>query len=120
MSPMARSAARRAANDEYFALWDATPRPPSGALINVILEHADIHQDVGSGRTVLRMSDRRIAACGVRRRLGPESRRLSEISVLWDEEAGQIVGILDDGAEGERAFWPCQDLDELDTFELTE
>jgi len=118
---MARSAARRrTARDEYLDLWEAQPKPPSGALINAILEHADIEHDVGGGRVLLRLSPRRVAERAMRRLLGEEARRLGDVAVLWDEDEGQIAGIVDDGSPSERAFWPCQDINELDTFELTE
>ena len=43
-----RAAAKRPSVDEYLAFF-AAPQPPSGALINTILEHADIRQDLGDG-----------------------------------------------------------------------
>ncbi|HEX3408566.1 MAG TPA: hypothetical protein VHS81_15140, partial [Caulobacteraceae bacterium] len=61
---MPRHAAKRyPSTDEYFRL--ATPQPPSGALINAILEHADIRQEIGAGRVVLRFSQRGIRKAAI-------------------------------------------------------
>ena len=53
-----RAAAKFPSVDEYLELF-AAPAPPSGALINAVLEHADIRQEIGGGRVVLRLSERR-------------------------------------------------------------
>jgi len=96
----------------------STP-PPSAELINVILEYADVQQDVGGGRFILRLSLRRMRDPVIPKRLGREAPRLSDVSILWDEEAGQMIRLYDEAqAEDDRA-WPDAEA-ELDTFELTE
>jgi hypothetical protein len=116
---MPRHAAKRyPSTDEYFRL--ATPQPPSGALINAILEHADIRQEIGAGRVVLRFSQRGIRKAAIRRRLGREARRLEEVSLVWDDEAGQIIEVCD-AADGDgRDHWTVGEPSELDRFELTD
>ena len=85
----------------------ATPRqdrqPPSGALINVILEYADIRHELGDDPVIAGL-------------LGRESARLADVSVLWDDDEGAIVRILDDRG----AARSPDTRSDLDTFELTE
>ena len=112
------AAKRHAITDEYFRL--VTPQPPSGALINAILEHADVRQELGAGRVMLRLSQRGIRKAAIRRRLGREARRLEEVSLVWDDEAGQIVQVCD-AADGDgHDHWTAGEPSELDSFELTE
>lgn len=96
------------------------PQPPSGALINVILEYADIQQPLGGGRLILRLGARRMKDPVIREILGRETRRLADISVLWDEEEGEIVRVLDTAAPPEPAFGSEDEFCEDDAFELTE
>jgi hypothetical protein len=112
-----RTAAKRPSVDEYLQLF-AAPPPPSGALINAILEHADIRQELGDGMVLLRLSQRRVNNRNVRRGLGKEAERLRRMSLVWDEDDGQIVQVCD-GAEIENIDgW--SEPSELDRFELTE
>jgi hypothetical protein len=98
----------------------ATPRqdrqPPSGALINVILEYADIRHELGGERVILRLSQRRMDDPVIAGLLGRESARLADVSVLWDDDEGAIVRILDDRG----AARSPDTRSDLDTFELTE
>jgi hypothetical protein len=98
----------------------AATLPPSAELINVILEYADVQQDVGGGRFILRLSQRRMKDPVVRRRLGRETHRLSDISILWDEDAGQMIRLYDEAQPADDRAWPSDADCELDTFELTE
>ncbi|HEY2706860.1 MAG TPA: hypothetical protein VGI95_02295 [Caulobacteraceae bacterium] len=95
----------------------AERQPPSGALINVILQYADVQQPIGDGRVSLRLSAQRAKDSVIKGMLGREARRLAEVSVLWDEAEGEIIQVMDDAetpAAAPDAF------NELDTFELTE
>lgn len=96
------------------------PSPPSGALINVILEYADIQHEAGGGRVVLRLSHRRMKDPVIKSILGREARRLSDISIVWDEEEGEIISVQDAAAGTDVPLPAARPLDELDTFELTE
>jgi hypothetical protein len=99
----------------------AAKAPPSGELINVILEYADVQQDVGAGRFILRLSQRRMRDPVIRRQLGREASRLSDVSILWDEDAAQMIRLYDDEAQlDEEADWGFDPDAELDTFELTD
>jgi hypothetical protein len=95
-------------------------QPPSGALINVILEYADIQQDLGGDRCILRLSARRMKDPVIKAILGREARRLAEISILWDEQEGEIIRVRDDAAREEPLSGIEDEACELDTFELTE
>jgi hypothetical protein len=112
-----RAAAKFPSVDEYLELF-AAPAPPSGALINAVLEHADIRQEIGGGRVVLRLSERRANHRLVRRGLGKQAAQLGRMALIWDEEDGRIVQVCDDGAAGGGAGW--NEPSELDRFELTE
>ncbi len=96
------------------------PRPPSGELINIILEYADIQQPLGGGRIALRLSRRRMSDAVIRQQLGREARRLKDVSVVWDEEAGQVAHVCDDAATEPADVWADHESSELDRFELTE
>lgn len=94
--------------------------PPSSALINVILEYADVQQDLGGRRLILRLSARRMKDPVIREILGREARRLAEVSILWDDEEGEIIRVLDDAAEPPAPNAIEDAFAEFDTFELTE
>lgn len=119
-----RAAAKRPSVDEYLELFAASaPQPPSGALINAVLEHADIRQEIGGGRVLLRLSDRRANRRDVRRGLGRQGARLSQVSLIWDEDDGQILQVCDGGAAEEaesHGTGGWNEPSELDRFELTE
>jgi hypothetical protein len=112
-----RTAAKRPSVDEYLQLW-APPPPPSGALINAILEHADIRQELGGGKVMLRLSQRRSNNRAVRRGLGKQAGRLGQVSLVWDEDDGQIVSVCDGAEPAGADGW--NEPSELDRFELTE
>jgi hypothetical protein len=95
-------------------------QPPSGALINVILEYADIRHDVGGERVILRLSPQRMEDPVIEGILGRETGRLADVSILWDDDEGAIVRILDDRANGKAAASVPDHRSDLDTFELTE
>jgi hypothetical protein len=97
----------------------SAPQPPSGALINVILEYADVEQSLGGGRVLLRLSARRMKDPTIKELLGREARRLAEVSVIWDEEEGELIRVQDD-AQPLGAPSMADETSELDTFELTE
>lgn len=96
------------------------PRPPSGALINVILEYADVQQPLGGGCVVLRLSRRRMTDPVIREQLGREARRLKDVSVVWDEDAGQVVRVCDDADVEPADAWVAEEASEFDRFELTD
>jgi hypothetical protein len=103
-----------------LAALPQVPSPPSGALINVILEYADIQYGAGAGRVVLRLSQRRTKDPVIKSILGRETKRLQDISIVWDEEESEIISVQDAAAGTDTPWSPIERADELDTFELTE
>jgi len=94
--------------------------PPSGALINVILEYADIQQELGGDRFILRLSAKRMKDPVIKSILGRETKRLADVSVVWDEEEGEIIEVRDDAPRDDTPLWVIDGSSEFDTFELTE
>lgn len=91
---------------------------PSGELINAILQYADVMQDMGGGRTLLRLSPRRMADPVIAGPLGREAGRLAEVAVLWDDEEDEIFRVLD-AARGDRLQTMIAAVEDDDAFELT-
>ena len=68
--------------------------PPSSGLINTVLEHADLRDDMGGGRVLLRLSPDALSL-GDFAHLGGEAAQLGDVAILWDEEEDQIVRVMD-------------------------
>ena len=69
---------------------------PSGRLISDVLRLADVQEDLGGGRTRLRLSQRRLKQPEVRAALGAEAGIASTLTVVFDEREAQIVQISND------------------------
>src|SRR5580698_5086584 len=91
---MYTSARRRSAAKP--APFFVVQQTPSSALINAILEHADVRHDLGDGRSILRISPARMAKRDLRQLLGRETPRLRDISILWDDEEDEMIRVCDD------------------------
>ena len=95
--------------------------PPSGDLINAVLQYADVQVDMGGGRTLLRLSPRRMADPVIAGPLGREAHRLADVAVVWDEADEEIFRVLDAAAGDHLA--PVADVapapEAEDRFELT-
>ncbi len=72
--------------------------PPSGELINAVLQYADVSVDMGGGRTLYRLSARRMADPVIAGPLGREAPRLGDVGVVWDECEDEIFRVLDAAA----------------------
>jgi hypothetical protein len=72
--------------------------PPSGALINAVVQHADLIKDLGANQSVLRVSEKRRKDPRVRAALGRDVSRLCDLAVVWDDEQDQLVRVLDGAA----------------------
>jgi len=79
--------------------------PPSATLINWVLEYADLRDDMGGSRVMLRLSPMRLAEAALRRALGDEAERAGDVAVIWDEREDEIFRVLDGGAPRWR-WWP--------------
>jgi hypothetical protein len=67
--------------------------PPSAALINAVLEHADLRDELGGGRVMLRLSPAALRRLDI----GAETTRLADLAVIWDEREESIFRVLDGG-----------------------
>ena len=71
-------------------------RPPlTGAIIDAVLQYADLQEDQGCGRTLLKLSARRLAEAGVKASLGNNIDRARGVSILWNDREGEIVRVFD-------------------------
>ena len=70
--------------------------PPSAAMIDAVLQHADLRDELGGGRVLLRLSPARIAVSQLQRTLGAmDAARLADVAVIWDERDDVIFRVLD-------------------------
>jgi hypothetical protein len=76
--------------------WRATP--VSAAMISAVLDFADIHRDLGGGRTLLRLSPERVLRADIILLLGRDAERAADIGLVWNDREDQIVRIIDDAA----------------------
>jgi hypothetical protein len=95
---MLARAAKRHARRTQGAEVSFLRAPPSGALINAVVQHADLILDLGGGQSLMRLSPRRSRDPRIANPLGREARRLADIAVVWDDEEDQIVRVLDEAA----------------------
>jgi hypothetical protein len=73
----------------------ASRSPLTGAIIDAVLRHADLHEDLGCGRTLMRISPKRLGDRQVREALGSELDRAKGVSIIWNEREGEILRVLD-------------------------
>lgn len=74
------------------------------AVIDLVLDHADVSIPVGSGCSALRLSKRRLAGRDLRRELRSALDRAAGITLIMSDDTGEIVTVLHDhgGREGRR------------------
>lgn len=91
--------------------WHAPP--VNAAMISAVLDFADIHRDLGGGRTLLRLSPERVLRADIILLLGRDAERAVDIGLVWNDREDQIVRIIDDAAlrASRQAAWE-------DAFEL--
>ncbi|MEO8811336.1 MAG: hypothetical protein ABI376_00290 [Caulobacteraceae bacterium] len=69
--------------------------PPSAALIDAVLEHADLRDELGGGRVLLRIGPARLADPKVRKALGSDAGRAGDVAIIWDEREDVLFRVLD-------------------------
>ncbi|MET0294246.1 MAG: hypothetical protein ABW042_04460 [Phenylobacterium sp.] len=69
--------------------------PLPGAVVSAVVRFSDILVDQGAGRTLMRMSNDRLADPEVRTWLGEALPRAAGVSVLWDERQEEIVRVFE-------------------------
>ena len=99
---MARSFAPRTWKARAADRIAQAPRPISAAIVDAVLRYADVEEDMGGGRTLRRLSPARAAEAEVRRALGDAAARAGGVSILWNEDEGQIIRVLDTPAASGR------------------
>ena len=92
--------------------------PPSAALIGLVLEFADLRDDLGGGRILLRFSPDCLGDPDLRERAGEEAGRMADVAVIWDEIDDVIFRVLDGGPPPMALVPPPIDAEE-DRFVLT-
>ncbi len=71
--------------------------PPAlpGSVVDAVLRYHDEAQDQGSGRTLLRMSPKRLRTPEVKAALGKLVPRAANVAILWNETESQIIRVLE-------------------------
>jgi hypothetical protein len=66
-----------------------------GSVVDAVLRFHDETQDQGSGRTLLRLSPKRLRAPEVKAFLGKLAPRAANVAILWNETESQIIRVLE-------------------------
>ncbi|HEY8004392.1 MAG TPA: hypothetical protein VIE16_09195 [Phenylobacterium sp.] len=66
-----------------------------GTVVDAVLRFHDEAQDQGAGRTLLRLSQKRLRAPEVKKALGKLAPRAANVSILWNEDESQIIRVLE-------------------------
>jgi predicted LPLAT superfamily acyltransferase len=74
---------------------DPRPAPLPGVVVDAVLRFHDEEHDQGGGRTLLRLSRRRLGDAEVSRALGDLAPRAARVSILWNEHEAQIIRVLE-------------------------
>jgi hypothetical protein len=76
----------------------AAPQPLPGAVVDAVLRYHDEVQDQGCGRSLLRLSARRLHDAEVEAALGDLAPRAAGVAILWNEREGEIIRVLEASA----------------------
>ena len=100
---MRRFSSRRSFAPKYAAKPAArtarpTPAPLPGVIVDAVLRYHDEVQDQGCGRSLLRLSARRLYDAEVEAALGELADRAAGVSILWNEHEGEIIRVLEAAA----------------------
>lgn len=64
-------------------------------VVDAVLRFHDEEQDQGAGRTLLRLSRRRLRDREIRAALGELTERAANVSILWDNREDEIIRVLE-------------------------
>jgi hypothetical protein len=70
------------------------PALPS-SVVDAVLRFHDEEQDQGYGRTLLRLSEKRLRNKEVKKVLGKLASRAANVAILWNEDESQIITVLE-------------------------
>ncbi|MDB5454855.1 MAG: hypothetical protein JWP92_440 [Caulobacter sp.] len=87
--------------------------PVSAAMISAVLGFADIHRDLGGGKTLMRISPERAAKADIILLLGRDAERATDVGLVWNEREDQIVRIIDDAVMRDSALAAWEDAYDL-------
>ena len=88
---------RRTYADPVFLFDARRPLVPASAeMIDQVITHADVAVRQSGGRLKLRISAGMIETLQTQGKLGPDARRLADLTVIWDEAEGQVLTVRDD------------------------
>lgn len=73
----------------------ARPAPTPAAVVDAVLRYHDEEVDQGGGRTLLRLSQRRLHDADVTQALGDLAPRAAQVAILWNEREGEIIRVLE-------------------------
>ena len=66
-----------------------------GTVVDAVLRFHDEEQDQGAGRTLLRLSQKRLRQPEVKKALGKLAQRAANVSILWNDDESQIIRVLE-------------------------
>ncbi len=72
--------------------------PVNAAMISAVLDFADIHRDLGGGRTLMKLSPERVLRADIIVLLGRDAERAADIGLVWNDREDQLVRVIDDAA----------------------
>jgi hypothetical protein len=72
-----------------------SPAPLPSAVVDAVLRYHDEVQDQGCGRSLLRLSARRLHDAEVEAALGELTDRAAGVAILWNEREGEIIRVLE-------------------------
>ena len=78
-----------------FSQMIPPPPPIPAAVVDAVLAWHDQEIDQGCGRSLLRLSARRLADPEVARALGSHATRAGRVSILWNDREDQIIRVLE-------------------------
>jgi hypothetical protein len=66
-----------------------------GSVVDAVLRFHDEEQDQGAGRTLMRLSAKRLRNPEVKKVLGKLTQRAANVAILWNEDESQIIRVLE-------------------------
>jgi len=66
-----------------------------GSVVDAVLRFHDETEVQGAGRTLLRLSEKRLRTREVKKALGKLAPRAAGVAILWNEDESQIIRVLE-------------------------
>lgn len=87
--------------------------PVNAPMISAVLAFADIHRDLGAGRTLMRISHERAARADIILLLGRDAERVTDLGVVWNDREDQIIRVIDDAERRDSRLAAWEDAYDL-------